>query len=293
MLYISLCVFSSIMASETETINILDSELPVVTYYDEEYRKTFHPHCHKHIPEDKSNEINTNLKWALLSNNGFAPFKASPGSAGYDLSASKECTIVAGEKGLINTDIQIWVPSGTYGRIAPRSGLALNQVTVGAGTIDQDYRGEVKVLLYNLSKDMTFYIKRGDRIAQLICEKIEYPSLEKCETLPNTKRGKRGFGSSDKRYTYNDIVCLNPAKGVLYWCKDSISKNFCTKHLVEEVSNHYKDKSEKIKIQTELCKDQCVKECDILECTEERTLDEFIEHIYDMPAEKADVAGKS
>lgn len=97
---------------------------------------------------------------------------------------------------LVKTDIQIEVPTGCYGRVAPRSGLALkNSIDVGAGVIDEDYRGNVGVILFNFS-DLDFDVKKGDRIAQLICERIAYPKLVEVDTLTETVRGEGGFGST-------------------------------------------------------------------------------------------------
>merc|ERR1719244_1685708 len=79
---------------------------------------------------------------------------------------------------LAKTDIQVKVPHGTYGRIAPRSGLAWkNHIDIGAGVVDEDYRGNVGVVMFNHA-EVEFQIKKGDRIAQLVCEKISYPDLE-------------------------------------------------------------------------------------------------------------------
>lgn len=97
---------------------------------------------------------------------------------------------------MVKTDIQIEVPFGTYGRVAPRSGLAWkNFIDVGAGVIDQDYRGNVGVILFNHS-DVDFDVKKGDRIAQLICESIVYPNVVQSESLTETTRGEGGFGST-------------------------------------------------------------------------------------------------
>jgi dUTP pyrophosphatase len=99
-------------------------------------------------------------------------------------------------KALVFTDLQIQLPDGCYGRIAPRSGLALNHhVHVGGGVIDRDYRGNLGVLIYNHSYT-PFIITQGDRIAQLICEKISYPTIEEVQTLDSTKRSAEGFGST-------------------------------------------------------------------------------------------------
>lgn len=99
-------------------------------------------------------------------------------------------------KELVKTDLQVMIPDGCYGRVAPRSGLAVkNFIDVGAGVIDSDYRGNVGVVLFNFSED-DFIVKKGDRIAQLICEKIEYPELKEETDLESTERGAAGFGST-------------------------------------------------------------------------------------------------
>ncbi|OXA45955.1 Deoxyuridine 5'-triphosphate nucleotidohydrolase [Folsomia candida] len=86
---------------------------------------------------------------------------------------------------MVKTDIQIKLPSGYYGRVAPRSGLALkNKLDVGAGVIDEDYRGNVGVILFNFG-DADFEINEGDRVAQLICEKI-YPEIVELEVIYNS-----------------------------------------------------------------------------------------------------------
>ena len=90
---------------------------------------------------------------------------------------------------------------GCYGRIAPRSGLAhKNFIDVGAGVIDSDYRGNVGVILFNFG-EQDFEVKKGDRIAQLICEKIEYPDLIEEEELAESERGDGGFGSTGVKHT--------------------------------------------------------------------------------------------
>ncbi|KAL1132608.1 hypothetical protein AAG570_010560 [Ranatra chinensis] len=99
-------------------------------------------------------------------------------------------------KALIKTDLQIQVPEGCYGRVAPRSGLALkNHIDVGAGVVDEDYRGNVAVVLFNHGPD-DFVVKEGDRIAQFICERILYPELIEEKSLTETERGQNGFGST-------------------------------------------------------------------------------------------------
>ncbi|XP_011505279.1 PREDICTED: deoxyuridine 5'-triphosphate nucleotidohydrolase [Ceratosolen solmsi marchali] len=136
------------------------------------------------------------LKFVKLTDKAFPPLKGSEKSAGYDLRSAEDRVVPAKGKVIVNTNLQIAVPEGTYGRVAPRSGLAWKHfLDVGAGVIDADYRGELGVVLFNHS-DIDFVVKRGDRIAQLICEKIAYPDLEEVQTLDETKRGTGGFGST-------------------------------------------------------------------------------------------------
>ena len=100
------------------------------------------------------------------------------------------------ERGIVNTGIAATIPIGVYGRIAPRSGLAVKHgIQTGAGVIDPDYTGELKVILFNLGGER-FEIKQGDRIAQLILEKCETPPIEEVTSIEDTERGTRGFGSS-------------------------------------------------------------------------------------------------
>jgi dUTP pyrophosphatase len=97
---------------------------------------------------------------------------------------------------MVSTGIAIGIPNGTYGRVAPRSGLAAKHgIDVGAGVIDPDYTGEVKVILFNNS-DNDFEIKKGDRIAQLILEKVLTPEIKELGELAKTLRGEGGFGST-------------------------------------------------------------------------------------------------
>jgi dUTP pyrophosphatase len=126
------------------------------------------------------------LRFAKLSSNATSPMKASEHAAGYDLFSAYDYTVPPSGKVLALTDIQIAVPDGCYGRVAPRSGLAHKHfIDIGAGVIDRDYRGNVGVILFNFNSE-PFNVNKGDRIAQLICEKIEYPELEECEVRVKT-----------------------------------------------------------------------------------------------------------
>ncbi|XP_059638019.1 deoxyuridine 5'-triphosphate nucleotidohydrolase [Cornus florida] len=131
-----------------------------------------------------------------LSEKAVLPSRASPLSAGYDLSSATETKVPARGKALVPTDLSIAIPEGTYARIAPRSGLAWkHSVDVGAGVIDADYRGPVGVILFNHS-DTDFEVKVGDRVAQMIIEKILTPDVVEVDDLDSTLRGVSGFGST-------------------------------------------------------------------------------------------------
>ncbi|KAK1754913.1 dUTPase-like protein [Echria macrotheca] len=124
------------------------------------------------------------------------PTRGSAHAAGYDLYAARSTTIPARGKGLVDTDLSMAVPAGTYGRIAPRSGLAAkNFIDTGAGVIDADYRGQVKVLLFNHS-DKDFEVAEGDRVAQLVLERIYTPDVVEVAELEESVRGAGGFGST-------------------------------------------------------------------------------------------------
>jgi len=142
--------------------------------------------------------VKPTLRFAKMSEHAKAPTRGSSVAAGYDLYAAEEMVIEPGKRACVKTDIQIEVPDGTYGRVAPRSGLAAKHgIDVGAGVVDKDYRGNVMVLLFNFG-DAAFNVARGDRIAQLVLEKICMAELEELPTLDDTERGDGGFGSTGK-----------------------------------------------------------------------------------------------
>ncbi len=128
------------------------------------------------------------------------PAYATDQSAGMDLCAAVDepMTIAAGARALVPTGLSIALPQGFEAQIRPRSGLALkNGVTVlnTPGTIDADYRGEIKVILANLGSD-AFVIERGMRIAQMVVARHEVVAWDLVETLDDTARGAGGFGST-------------------------------------------------------------------------------------------------
>ena len=123
------------------------------------------------------------------------PVRGSEQSAGYDLYSYEDGRILPGQTRLFDTGISFRVPIGTYGRIAPRSGLSKKGLMVNAGVIDRDYTGPVKVMLHNLLSE-TYVVNKNDRIAQLIIEKIKTPDITIVHDLEDTNRGDGGFGST-------------------------------------------------------------------------------------------------
>ncbi|AAR98364.1 ORF007 dUTPase [Bovine papular stomatitis virus] len=139
------------------------------------------------------------LRVVRLSPNATLPTRGSPRAAGYDLCSACDCIVPAGGRRVVFTDLQIQLPDGCYGRVAPRSGLAVKHfIDVGAGVIDADYRGNVGVVLFNFGHN-DFEVKTGDRIAQLICERAAFPDVEEVACLDDTERGAGGFGSTGVR----------------------------------------------------------------------------------------------
>jgi dUTP pyrophosphatase len=132
----------------------------------------------------------------LLSNSAILPKRGSEFAAGLDLYSPVSGTIEPSQRLLVPLDISIELPKGTFGHILPRSGLALkNGIHVGAGVIDEDYRGNVGVLLFNLG-NVPFVFKEGDRIAQLVIKSYENINLVQKEKLDDSSRGNGGFGST-------------------------------------------------------------------------------------------------
>ncbi|KAI8352574.1 dUTP diphosphatase [Mortierella sp. GBAus27b] len=131
-----------------------------------------------------------------MSEKARIPTRGSKQAAGFDLYSAKAMIIPAKSRDVVPTDLKIALPEGTYGRVAPRSGLAVKHfIDVGAGVVDADYRGELGIVLFNFG-EKEFAIKEGDRIAQLVIEKIHMCDAEEVEDLDTTERGSGGFGST-------------------------------------------------------------------------------------------------
>lgn len=141
-----------------------------------------------------------NVKINLMHEDAKMPLRANEGDAGLDVFSIEEKVIKPGETALIGTGIQMELPKGTEAQIRPRSGLALKYaVTVlnSPGTIDEGYRGELKVILINHGKE-DFIVETGMRIAQMVIAPVLSIRLIEVEGLSDSARGQGGFGSSGK-----------------------------------------------------------------------------------------------
>ncbi|MEQ6375709.1 dUTP diphosphatase [Bacillaceae bacterium S4-13-56] len=140
------------------------------------------------------------IKIKLLTDEAKLPYQANPGDAGLDLFSTEEKVIKPGESALIGTGIQIELPIGTEAQVRPRSGLALkHSVTVlnSPGTIDEGYRGEIKVILINHGKH-PFLVEKKMRIAQIVIAPVTKVNMIQVDELSDSNRGSGGFGSSGK-----------------------------------------------------------------------------------------------
>jgi dUTP pyrophosphatase len=132
------------------------------------------------------------------------PSYATPGSAGCDLRAAVAAplTLLPGARSLVPTGIAVAIPAGFEGQVRMRSGLALKKglsLLNGPGTIDSDYRGEIKAILVNLG-DVPFTVTRGMKIAQLVLARVKRAIVVGVEELPETRRGEGGFGSTGMKH---------------------------------------------------------------------------------------------
>ncbi|CAM9407056.1 unnamed protein product [Ectocarpus sp. 4 AP-2014] len=148
------------------------------------------------ILSDETMAVRETMQVKKLSENAIMPVRGSEHAAGFDLASAYEATVPAGRQALVKTDLSIAIPPNTYARIAPRSGLAVKKmIDVGAGVVDYDYRGPVGVVLFNHGCE-DFKVQKGDRVAQLILERICMADIEEVTELSETTRGSGGFGST-------------------------------------------------------------------------------------------------
>jgi dUTP pyrophosphatase len=127
------------------------------------------------------------------------PAYAHPGDAGADLCTTVDVRLEPGERALVPTGIALALPEGYVGLVHPRSGLAARcgvSIVNTPGTVDAGYRGEVKVLLVNLDPLQPVRLSAGDRIAQLVVQRVEHAAFREVEALPDSVRGAGGYGST-------------------------------------------------------------------------------------------------
>lgn len=129
------------------------------------------------------------------------PVRAHPDDAGLDLCALDGSTLKPGERAMISTGIAIALPEGTVGLVVPRSGLAAKHgltVVNAPGIIDAGYRGEIKIIALNTDMSTPIEIAAGERIAQLVIQRVELPATVEVHELSDTNRGDGGFGSTGR-----------------------------------------------------------------------------------------------
>ncbi len=127
------------------------------------------------------------------------PARGHPGDAGVDLCSASDVTLAPGERAVIGTGIAIALPSGYAAFVHPRSGLAARHgITMvnAPGTVDAGYRGEIRVTLLNTDREQPVRFRRGDRIAQLVIQRVATAEFHEAQSLPGSARGEDGFGST-------------------------------------------------------------------------------------------------
>lgn len=142
----------------------------------------------------------TRVKIIKFDENAVKPEYKTQGSSGMDLHSLEQTTLEPGEIKLIRTGIGMELPKGYEAQVRPRSGLSLKGITVvnSPGTIDSDYRGEIKVILTNIGKE-PFRIEKEERISQLVIQKVEQCDLTETKKLTKSERGSNGFGSTGRK----------------------------------------------------------------------------------------------
>jgi dUTP pyrophosphatase len=148
--------------------------------------------------------VSTSLAVVRLDRDLPMPSRAHDGDAGVDLCSAVDVELAPGRRALVPTGIAVAIPHGMVGLVHPRSGLAARvglSIVNSPGTIDAGYRGEIKVALINLDPEESIVVRRGDRIAQLLVQRVELPDLVEVTSfdeagLADTSRGDGGHGSS-------------------------------------------------------------------------------------------------
>ena len=167
----------------------------------------------REIGDESVADTKVDVLITLLDDSVSVPVYAHPGDAGADLQSRIDATIAPGHRMLVPTGIAIALPPGYAAFIHPRSGLAKKHgigMVNAPGTIDAGYRGEIGVLLVNHDPVETFILTRGDRIAQLVIQKVEVAVFHEVERLPGSHRAEGGFGSTGVA-TDRDISANTPS----------------------------------------------------------------------------------
>lgn len=150
-----------------------------------------------HVPVPGPQEVGVALQ--RLDPDLPPPSYAHPGDAGADLHTAVDVRLAPGERVLVPTGVAIALPEGYVALVHPRSGLAARHglsIVNTPGTVDAGYRGEIKVLLINLDPRESLELRRGDRVAQLVIQRVERARFEEVEVLPDSMRGVGGYGST-------------------------------------------------------------------------------------------------
>lgn len=146
-------------------------------------------------------QLSLEVPFKRLDPGAVTPAYAHDGDAGCDLYSTEGLTLQPGERAVIGTGIALAIPEGHAGLVQPRSGLAANHgITIvnTPGLIDSHYRGEIKVILLNTDRAEPFTVRRGDKICQIVFQRVERAELVEIEELDETKRGSGGFGSTGR-----------------------------------------------------------------------------------------------
>lgn len=132
-----------------------------------------------------------------LDNGAYKPTRAFPTDAGLDIYSPVRAIVEPNESVIIDTGVHVELPPGTVGLIKSKSGLMTKHGITSDGTIDEDYRGSIRVILFNHGSDF-YIVEKGDKISQLVVLPIYRPDVELVEHLTDTERGENGFGSSGR-----------------------------------------------------------------------------------------------
>ena len=194
-------------ASKSTIPYTFDESEAILTQRNVQRRKytTINKNAAEFLPKHQLHEFTKLVRVKKLVKEARLPSRATPGAAGFDVCAITDAVIPPHSQKCIHTSLAIAIPTGMYLRLASRSSLALQGINVTAGVIDNDYRGEIKVLLQNTT-NKPFKVSKDSRIAQCLFENNSIPCIVLSNNLPKTIRDKGGFGSTSKS---DDMALIN------------------------------------------------------------------------------------